>query len=63
MSMAVVTVRQAKAQLSKLIARAEAGQEIIIARGREPAVKCLQTTFWGPEGPAGRDFLRSAPRA
>jgi prevent-host-death family protein len=39
MSMAVITIRQAKTQLSKLIARAEAGEEIIIARGREPAVK------------------------
>jgi hypothetical protein len=37
--MAVVTVRQAKTQLSKLIARTEAGEEIIIARGHEPAVK------------------------
>jgi prevent-host-death family protein len=38
-SRVVVTVRQAKTQLSKLISRAEAGDEIIIARGREPAVK------------------------
>jgi prevent-host-death family protein len=37
--MAIVTVHQAKTQLSKLIARAEAGEEIVIARGREPAVK------------------------
>jgi prevent-host-death family protein len=37
--MAVVTVHQAKTQLSKLIARAEAGEEIVIARGREPVVK------------------------
>jgi prevent-host-death family protein len=37
--MAVVTVHQAKTELSKLIARAEAGEEIIIARGSEPAVK------------------------
>jgi prevent-host-death family protein len=35
----IVTVHQAKTQLSKLIARAEAGEEIIIARGREPVVK------------------------
>jgi hypothetical protein len=41
-SMAVVTVHQAKTQLSKLIARAEAGEEIVIARGREPAVKSLR---------------------
>jgi prevent-host-death family protein len=37
--MTIVTVHQAKTQLSNLIARAEAGEEIIIARGREPAVR------------------------
>jgi prevent-host-death family protein len=36
---AVVTVHQAKTQLSKLIARAEAGEEIVIARGSQPTVK------------------------
>jgi prevent-host-death family protein len=39
--MTVVTVRQAKAQLSQLIARAEAGEEIIIARGGRPVVKLM----------------------
>jgi prevent-host-death family protein len=39
--MIVVTVRQAKAQLSQLIARAEAGEEIIIARGGRPVVKLM----------------------
>ena len=37
--MPLVTIRQAKAQLSKLITRAEAGEEIVIARGGRPAVK------------------------
>jgi prevent-host-death family protein len=37
--MATVTIHQAKTQLSKLIARAEAGEEIVIARGREPVVR------------------------
>lgn len=37
--MAVVTVHEAKTNLSQLIARAEAGEEIVIARGREPVVK------------------------
>jgi prevent-host-death family protein len=37
----VVTVQQAKTQLSKLIARAEAGEEIVIARGGRPAVKLV----------------------
>jgi prevent-host-death family protein len=39
--MAVVTVHQAKTQLSKLIARAEAGEEIVIARGSKPAVRLM----------------------
>lgn len=39
--MAIVTVHQAKTELSKLIARAEAGEEIIIARRGKPAVKLM----------------------
>lgn len=34
-----VTIHQAKTQLSKLIARAEAGEEIVIARGKQPVVR------------------------
>ncbi len=37
--MATVTIHQAKTQLSKLIARAEAGEEIVIARGKEPVAR------------------------
>ena len=37
--MAIFTIRQAKARISKLIARAEAGEEIIIARGTEPVAR------------------------
>jgi len=37
--MATVTIHQAKTNLSKLIARAEAGEEIVIARGNEPVVR------------------------
>ena len=37
--MTVVTIHKAKTQLSRLIARAEAGEEIIIARGKEPVVR------------------------
>jgi prevent-host-death family protein len=47
--MAVVTVHQAKTQLSKLIARAEAGEEIIIARGSEPAVKLTPVSRKAPK--------------
>jgi prevent-host-death family protein len=36
---ATVTIHEAKTQLSKLIARAEAGEEIVIARGKDPVVR------------------------
>ena len=35
----IVKVHQAKTQLSKLIAAALAGEEVVIARGDEPVVK------------------------
>jgi prevent-host-death family protein len=37
--MATFTVQQAKAHLSRLIARVELGEEIIIARRDKPAIK------------------------
>ena len=37
--MITVTICAAKTQLSKLIARAEAGEEVIIARGKKPVVR------------------------
>jgi prevent-host-death family protein len=39
--MTVVTIHHAKTNLSKLIARAEAGEEIIIARGKQPVAKLM----------------------
>ena len=36
-----VKVHEAKTQLSKLIARAEAGEEVIIARGKKPVVRLI----------------------
>jgi prevent-host-death family protein len=41
---AVFTIHEAKTNLSKLIAQAEAGEEVVIARGKEPAVKLVPTT-------------------
>ncbi len=35
----IVKVHEAKSQLSKLIAAAEAGEEVVIARGTKPVVK------------------------
>jgi prevent-host-death family protein len=37
--MPTVTIHKAKTQLSKLIAQAEAGEEVIIARGKDPVVR------------------------
>ena len=39
--MAVVTIHTAKTTLSQLIARAEAGEEIVLARGAQPVAKLV----------------------
>jgi len=39
--MTIVTVHRAKTNLSKLVARALAGEEIIIARGDTPVVRLV----------------------
>ncbi len=39
--MYVVNVRQAKTELSKLLARVEAGEDVVIARGGEPVARLL----------------------
>ena len=38
-AMLTVTIRDAKTNLSKLIARVDAGEEIVIARGRTPVAR------------------------
>jgi len=39
--MAQVTIHEAKTNLSKLIARALEGEEVVIARGKEPKVRLV----------------------
>lgn len=39
--MATVTVHEAKTHLSKLIARALEGEDVVIARGKEPTVRLV----------------------
>jgi len=39
--MATVTIRKAKSDLSRLIARACHGEEIVIARGKKPVVRLV----------------------
>jgi prevent-host-death family protein len=51
--MAIVTVHAAKTNLSKLIERACAGEEIIIARGDQPVVKLVPVATGDPKREPG----------
>jgi prevent-host-death family protein len=50
--MSIVTIHTAKTNLSKLLARVEAGEEIVIARGKTPIARL--TPVHAP--PAARRF-------
>ena len=39
--MPIYTIHAAKTNLSKLVARAEAGEEIVLARGKDPVAKIV----------------------
>ena len=47
--MPTFTIHAAKTNLSKLVARAEAGEEIVLARGKDPVVKIVPVTFPKPK--------------
>lgn len=58
-----VTVQQAKTHLSRILRRVEAGEEVLIRRGRQPvalvvpAPKQGKREIWGDlEGELGPDF-------
>jgi len=42
--MPTFTIHDAKTNLSKLVARAEAGEEIVLARGKDPVVRIVPVT-------------------
>ncbi len=44
-----MNIAEAKARLSELVARAEAGEEVIIARGGKPVVALTPRAKVGPE--------------
>ena len=52
--MTTVTVHYAKTHLSKLIAAAERGEEVVIARGDKPAVRLTPLEPTLPAPPARR---------
>lgn len=47
--MKTVTVHAAKTHLSRLIERAEAGEEVVIARGKVPVVRLVPVKVGKPE--------------
>jgi prevent-host-death family protein len=59
-----VTVQEAKTQLSQLLRRVEAGEEIVIRRGRQPVAMLVRAPapagrrqIWGDlEGTMAEDF-------
>ena len=59
-----VTVQEAKTQLSRLLRRVEAGESVLIRRGREPVAMLVRAPartgrrhIWGDlEGSIGPDF-------
>ena len=51
--MAVITIHQAKTNLSKLIQQAERGEEVIIARGKQPVVKLVPVETTPKKRPFG----------
>ena len=67
--MPIITVHTAKTTLSKLIERAEAGEDIIIARGNNPVVRLVpvnllvERRFGLFKGSAkiGREFFEPIP--
>lgn len=52
--METVTIRTAKTNLSHLLARVEAGEEIILARGQEPIAKLVPFKPRSEEAPLRR---------
>ena len=69
--MKVVTIHAAKTHLSRLIEKACAGEEVVIARGSRPVVRLVPVTprvpgrhFGALKGKVavGADFFRPLPR-
>lgn len=60
--MAIINMHDAKSQLSDLVARAEAGEEIVIARRNKPAVRLLRYRVPGEVlPPVEMEFWEHAP--
>ena len=51
--MTTVTIHKAKTQLSKLIEQVERGEEVVIARGKEPVARLVPYIQEPPKGGFG----------
>lgn len=69
--MKIVTIHAAKTHLSRLIERACAGEEVVIARGSRPVVRLVPVTQHAPRRQfgalkgslrVGDDFFKPLPR-
>ena len=60
--MSVVTIHQAKTNLSRLIEKASAGEEVIIARGTRPVTRLVAIQVKGKRQPGSlKGRLRVGP--
>lgn len=51
--MAVTTIHEAKTNLSRLIEKAERGEEVVIARGKQPVVRLVAIAKHSGKRPLG----------
>ena len=69
--MPTYTIHAAKTNLSKLVARAEAGEEIVLARGKDPVARIVpvnprpkrQFGRLKGKGSVGREFFEPLPES
>ncbi len=59
-AMDAVPIHEAKTQFSRLVARAEAGEEIVVRRGAKPVAKII--AYSGPVAPRRPGALRDRIR-
>ena len=60
--MVVTTIHRAKTNLSGLIERAERGEEVVIARGKQPVVKLVPVRKAPKKRPRRKDKKRAKVR-